>query len=47
MQYFWRVLDAKGNGRLTIATVNLFFRDVARTLVEGGFDAPDIADVKV
>lgn len=47
MQYFWRVLDVQGTGRITIATINLFFRDVARMLNEGGFETPCIADVKV
>ena len=47
MRYFWRVLDIEGTGRMTIGTINVFFRDVTRALAEGGFDTPNIADVKV
>ena len=47
MQYFWRVLDVYGEGRLTVATISLFFRDVARALKEGGFETPNTEDVKV
>ena len=47
MQYFWRVLDVDCTGRLTVGTINLFFRDVARMLKEGGLELPLIADVKV
>lgn len=47
MQYFWRVLDVHGEGRLTVATISLFFRDVARVLKEGGFETPNTEDVKV
>ncbi|CAN0167364.1 unnamed protein product [Hapterophycus canaliculatus] len=46
MHYFWRVLDAHGEGRLTVATIHLFFRDVAHALREGGFETPDSDDVK-
>eukprot|EP00752_Nemacystus_decipiens_P009262 g8275.t1 len=46
MQYFWRVLDVHGEGRLTVATISLFFRDVRRVLKEGGFETPDAEDVK-
>lgn len=47
LHYFWRVLDVQATGRLTIATINIFFRDVVRMLNEGGCDTPIIADVKV
>ena len=47
MRYFWRVLDIEGTGRMTVGTINVFFRDVTRTLAEGSFDTPNIADVKV
>ena len=47
MQYFWRVLDVHGEGRLTVATISLFFRDVAAALREGGFETPNTEDVKV
>lgn len=47
MQYFWRVLDVHGEGRLGVATISLFFRDVARALRDGGFETPNTEDVKV
>lgn len=47
MQYFWRVLDVQGKGGLTISTIHLFFRDIARALEEGGFETPTTDDVKV
>ncbi|CAM9597022.1 unnamed protein product [Ectocarpus sp. 6 AP-2014] len=46
MQYFWRVLDVQGKGRLTISTIHLFFRDIAHALEEGGFETPTTDDVK-
>ncbi|CAN0210046.1 unnamed protein product [Ectocarpus sp. 12 AP-2014] len=46
MQYLWRVLDVQGKGRLTISTIHLFFRDIARALEEGGFETPTTDDVK-
>lgn len=47
MHYFWRVLDVQGEGRLTVSTISLFFRDVAHALREGGFETPHTEDVKV
>eukprot|EP00903_Cladosiphon_okamuranus_P019399 g17836.t1 len=46
MHYFWRVLDAHGEGRLTVTNINLFVRDVTRALREGGFETPNTEDVK-
>lgn len=34
MNFFWRVLDVQG--RLTVATISLFFREVVLALKEGG-----------
>ncbi|CAN0380622.1 unnamed protein product, partial [Discosporangium mesarthrocarpum] len=46
LRYFWQVLDVNKTGRLTISTINLFFRDIVAKLAEGGFDPPNVMDVK-
>ncbi|CAN0466406.1 unnamed protein product [Phaeothamnion confervicola] len=47
LAYIWRLLDVQKTGRLTIWTVNYFFRDIVGKLIDGGFEPPNVADVKV
>lgn len=45
LDFFWRVLDVRKNGRLDSFALNYFFRDIAATLTKDGFDPPALADV--
>lgn len=46
LQYFFRVLDIKGNGFLDAFSLNFFFRDILREMTRLQQDPVNFADVK-
>ena len=46
-QYFFRLLDINHEGGLSSFTIRYFFREVAKRMLEFGFEAPNVDDVKV
>ena len=45
LAYFWRLLDVKKQGSIDVFTINYFFREVADSIRDEGYDAPITADV--
>eukprot|EP00698_Gefionella_okellyi_P018529 TRINITY_DN5564_c0_g1_i2.p1 TRINITY_DN5564_c0_g1~~TRINITY_DN5564_c0_g1_i2.p1 ORF type:complete len:304 (-),score=77.91 TRINITY_DN5564_c0_g1_i2:1982-2893(-) len=46
MRFFWRFLDIKRQGYLTIFTINYFFREIVKKLSDLGCDPVNVEDVK-
>ncbi|KAH8049261.1 hypothetical protein JL720_15650 [Aureococcus anophagefferens] len=45
LAYFWRLLDVKKQGSIDVFTINYFFREIADSIRDEGYDAPITADV--
>jgi len=45
LNYFWRLLDVRKLGYVDIFAINYFFREIAESIREEGYDAPDARDV--
>jgi len=45
LQYFWKIFDVQHCGYLTICSLNFFFREVRRKMMDLGHDPVNVADV--
>ena len=45
LSYFWRLLDVRKLGYVDVFAINFFFREIAESIRDEGYDAPHTPDV--